>query len=66
MVVLVPQIDVQDADFRVQRAEQQHRVPIAQEATEGARLPGEGREEHQRHEQHVRGKQQVPTRVVVA
>ncbi len=65
LVVLVAEIDVQYADLRVQRTEQQHRVPIAQEPTQGTGLAGERRDEHERHEQSVRCEQQVPAGVVL-
>ena len=65
-VVLEGEVHVEDADLRVQAAQQQHGVPVAQELTHGARLPRRGGDQHQDQDERVRREQQVPAGVIVA
>src|SRR2546429_1276620 len=64
-VVLVADVDVEHAHFGVQAAEQQHRVPVAEEPSDAPRLARPRGEQHERDQQCMRQQQPVPARAVV-
>ena len=63
--MLVADVHVEHAHFGVQPAEQQHRVPVAEEPADRPSLARSRGEQHEPDQQHVGEEQPVPPRSIV-